>query len=93
MKTNDFIDESILLEELKKKDVRAFAKLYNDYSGDLLVLAFSLLNDAPQAIQNVDELFINLWEGNKFENITPPIHNYLYNEIRKVCKITALSAA
>ena len=92
MKAADFIDEDQLLEDLKKRDISAFAKLYKEYSEDLLILAFTLLGDATQSSQKVDELFVKLWEYNKFESITPPIHHYLYTEIRKACNSPVFSS-
>ncbi len=85
MKTIDFEDEINLLEKLKHKDVQAFARFYNEYSKDLLILAFTILGDAPASAKKVDELFTHLWEENKFDTIQPPIHNYLYTALRKIC--------
>ncbi len=85
MKTIDFEDELSLLEELQLKNIQAFARFYNEYSKDLLILAFTILEDAPLSTKKVDELFTRLWEENKFDIIKPPIHNYLYTELRKIC--------
>lgn len=86
MKTLDFEEEIILLNDLKDKDLKAFSRFYSEFSCDLFVLAYTILGDEPQRRQKVDQLFSDLWDDNKFEDITPPIHNYLYTELWKVCK-------
>ena len=91
MKTNYWKNEDLLLEELKNKEIRAFLEFYKEYSEDLLIVAFTLLGDAPQSIQKVDELFTQLWKNNKFGTITPPIHRYLFNEITRACKLSLFS--
>ena len=91
MKKNEFrnesgvLDEHKLLEELKRKDIQAFARFHSEYSNDLLIFAFTLLEDAPLAIKKVDELFLSMWEENKLDNIELPIYNYLCQELRKLC--------
>ncbi|MGC4038737.1 MAG: hypothetical protein QM764_22430 [Chitinophagaceae bacterium] len=87
MKTLDFEEQLYLLSELKHRNIKAFSRFYHEFSPDVFVLAFNLLNNEDQSRKKVDELFSNLWEENKFSDITPPIHNYLYNEMRKICKI------
>jgi RNA polymerase sigma-70 factor (ECF subfamily) len=82
----DFADELALLDGLKNKNVKAFATLYKEYSEDLLLFAFTLTGDPALCHQAVDNLFIELWENGKFTLITPPIHHFLYSELRKNCK-------
>jgi DNA-directed RNA polymerase specialized sigma24 family protein len=86
MKTLDFDEEVKLLNDLKRKNLKAFSRFYSEYSQDLLILAYNLLGDGSLCRKKVDELFTGLWEENKFANIQPPIHNYLYTELRKLCK-------
>jgi hypothetical protein len=86
MKTSDFEAERALLAALKSKDIKAFKRFYKEYSDDLLILAFSLLENAGLAIRAVDELFERLWVDEKFEYIDPPIHRFLYKELRKNCE-------
>jgi hypothetical protein len=82
----DFEDEYVLLEGLKNKNVNAFATLYKEYSEDLLLLAYTLVGDAHLCHRAVDALFTDLWEKDVFTHITPPIHHFLYSELRKNCK-------
>ena len=86
MKTHDFEDELKLLEGLKQRNIHAFIKLYKDYSEDLLVLAYTLVGDPVLSSRAVDGLFTRLWEEDVFTNINPPIHHFLYSELRNICK-------
>ena len=86
MKTNDLETEQQLLNKLKSRDIQAFKQFYKEYSDDLLILAFSLLDNASLAIRTVDELFERLWVDAKFDSIDPPIHKFLYAELKKNCR-------
>ena len=86
MKSTDLETEQALLMKLRNKDIKAFKLFYKEYSDDLLILAYSLLENASLAIRAVDELFEHLWMDAKFEAIDPPIHLYLYTELRKKCE-------
>jgi hypothetical protein len=86
MEPADFEDELVLLEGLKNKSIKAFSALYKEYSEDLLLLAYTILGDPTLSHRAVDKLFIDLWEKQVFTNITPPIHHFLYSELRKNCK-------
>lgn len=85
MENTDFEDELKLLEGLKHKNIHAFIKLYKDYSEDLLVLAYSLVGDAALSSRAVETLFTGLWEQGQFANVHPPLHHFLYSELRKIC--------
>ncbi|MES1159648.1 MAG: hypothetical protein ABUM51_02740 [Bacteroidota bacterium] len=71
---------------MRNRDIKAFKLFYKEYSDDLLILAFSLLENASLAIRTVDELFERLWVDATFESIEPPIHRFLYAELRKNCE-------
>lgn len=86
MKENDIEAEKFLLSRLKSRDIKAFKRLYKEYSDDLLILAYSLLENATLAINAVDELFERLWMDAKFDYIDPPIHRFLSAELRKNCE-------
>ena len=83
MKATDLETEKALLDKLRSRDIKAFKLFYKEYSDDLLIVAFSLLENASLAIRAVDELFERLWMEANFEYIDPPIHRFLYAELRK----------
>lgn len=86
MKTDDFEEEKALLTKLKNKEIKAFKHFYKEYSEDLLILAFCLLENVSLATNAVDELFERVWMDATFECIHPPIHRFLYAELRKNCE-------
>jgi len=48
MNRKDLYEEVALLNALGRRDIKAFMQLYKDYGEDLLILAYSLLQD-PRA--------------------------------------------
>lgn len=82
----NFNDEISLLQGLRNKDIRAFSQLYREYSEDLLLLAYTIVHDPVISNQVVDKLFTELWESRPFEHVTPPIHHFLYRELKNNCR-------
>jgi len=80
-------EEQNLLKALARKDVKAFAKLYNDYKDDLVIFAFCRVQDIQTATLIVDKVFERLWFEAKFHQVTPPIYQYLLAEVRKSCQL------
>lgn len=78
-------EEQALLKALAKRDIKAFIQLYKDYGEDLLILAYSMLEDPKKAEQMVDNFFEDLWEKADFEHIELPLYRYLATEMRKAC--------
>ena len=85
MNPKDLYEEKALLKALERRDIKAFMQLYKDYGEDMLILAYSLLQDPRAAARTVDQFFEKLWEEANFEAIEPPIYKYLAAEIRKMC--------
>jgi hypothetical protein len=85
MKEADFKDEFVLLEGLKDRNIHSYIRLYKEYSEDLLVLAYTLTGDPILASNAVDRLFTALYEKDLFMHVEPPLHHFLYSELRKYC--------
>ena len=83
-------EEKDLLNALEQRNIRAFMRLYKNYNEDLLIYAYGLLNDRRLAIKAVDEFFEDLWIGNQFKEMHPPIYKYLIEQLRGVCQIKYL---
>ncbi|MBS1661734.1 MAG: hypothetical protein JST68_11875 [Bacteroidetes bacterium] len=88
MKTNDkeLDEERSLLNDLEKRNIRAFMRLYRDYNEDLLIFVYSRLPDRKAAIKMVEEFFEDLWLSARFTEIDPPIYRYLLKQITTVCE-------
>jgi len=85
MNSKEEYEEKALLRALEKRDIKAFIKFYKDYGEDILIFAYSMLQDARLASQVVDRLFEKLWTDANFETIQPPIYKYLKCEVLKIC--------
>lgn len=52
-----------LLPHLLRKDERAFALLYENYSKSLYAIIFNLINDKEEAEDILQEVFIKIWNS------------------------------
>ncbi len=91
MDEKELNEERSLLSALERRNIKAFIRLYKNYSEDLLIFAYTHLNDKRLAIRTVDEFFEDLWLGARFTEINPPIYRYLLKQIRFVCEQKMLS--
>lgn len=85
MNTQEFNEERSLLNDLEKRNIRAFIRLYKDYGEDLLIFAYSRVMDRTAAVKMVEEFFEDLWMAARFIEIDPPIYRYLLKQITSIC--------
>jgi hypothetical protein len=86
MSDNELKQEKILLTALEKRNMKAFMQLYKCYGEDLLIFAYSQLQDAKLAIQTVDDFFERLWSDAKFTAINPPIYKFMVEQMQAICE-------
>jgi hypothetical protein len=86
MSANEIKEEKKLLNALEQRNIKAFMRLYKDYGEDLLIFAYSHLQDPKLAIRTVDQFFENLWSDATFTDIDPPIHKFLLKQMTKICE-------
>lgn len=86
MDPNDLYEEKAFLQALQNRNVKAFIRLYKEYGEDILILAYSELEDPHAAARMVDKFFEKLWDEADFEAIEPPIYKFLADEIRRMCQ-------
>jgi DNA-directed RNA polymerase specialized sigma24 family protein len=86
MNEEELQEERTLLHELEKRNIRAFMRLYSHYGEDLLIFAYSRLEDRKLAVKMVDEFFEDLWTAARFTEITPPIYKYLIYQMQSICE-------
>ena len=85
MNPKDLYEEKAFLQALGRRDLKAFIRLYKEYGEDILILAYSILQDAQAAARMVDQFFEKLWEEADFGSVNPPIYKYLAEEMRRMC--------
>jgi hypothetical protein len=89
MSEDELREERALLRDLEKRNIKAFMRLYSNYGEDLLIFAYSRLDDRKLAVKTVEEFFEDLWMAARFTHITPPIYKYLICQMQCICdKIT-----
>lgn len=86
MKMAQHAEETRLLQDLEKRDVKAFIQLYKSNKDDLIIFAFSQLQDRSKVAEAIDELFEGLWVSGRFAEIEPPIYQYLLAQLREICQ-------
>lgn len=86
MKMAPLEEEKKLLEGLEKRDIKAFIQLYKNNKDDLVIFAFTQLQDRALVAEAIDELFERLWESGQFGVIKPPIYQYLLAQLREICQ-------
>ncbi|RXK85604.1 RNA polymerase sigma factor [Filimonas effusa] len=79
------ISETELLERFKKGDVQAFEAVFKSCYPLLKTEAYLLLDDDEEAEDQVQQLFIDIWNKSLYKNIDVSIRAYLYRSIRHKC--------
>ena len=86
MKNNELQEERLLLNALEERKMKAFMRLYKYYGEDLLIFAYTHLQDPTLAMETVDAFFEKLWSEANFTEIHPPIYKFLLEQIREICE-------
>lgn len=77
--------EAELLERFKKGDVQAFEEVFKSCYPLLKTEAWLLLEEDEEAEDQVQQLFIDIWNKALYKNIDVSIRAYLYRAIRHKC--------
>jgi len=75
-------DDEALLTALGKGDRSAFTAIYETYHQNLYLYAFKLVQDADEAADVVQEVFVYLWEKRSGLQIEGALLPYLYQCVR-----------
>lgn len=77
--------DKLLLQQLKNGDITAYERLFKAYYRLLNVEALLLLEDRMEAEDQVQLLFIELWNKKLYLNIQSSLKGYLRRSIRNRC--------
>ena len=80
--SDKYSDNIVLLESLRRNDLKAFEYLYLHSRNRLFVLALSILHDEDITRDLIQDLFIDLWYFRTFESITTSLNAYLFQSVR-----------
>lgn len=74
-----------LLLQLKEGNIDAYEQLFKKYYKQLLMEAYFLLKDEMEAEDQVQSLFIEIWDRQLYLNINTSVKSYLHVSIRNRC--------
>ena len=80
--SDKYSDNMVLLESLRRNDLKAFEYLYLHSRNRLYVLALSILHDEDITRDLIQDFFIDLWYFRTFESITTSLNAYLFQAVR-----------
>ncbi len=81
----DWQEESILASRLMSKDEQAFEKVFKQWFQSLHTYAFTLVRDAYEAEEIVQQVFYKLWERADRLQINGAVSAYLYRSVYNEC--------
>jgi RNA polymerase sigma-70 factor (ECF subfamily) len=84
MKNND---DNYLLDQLKAGDLTAYEQLFKRYYKLLNLHAYYILKDEMEAEDQVQSLFIEIWDKRLYNHIRSSVKSYLYTAIKNKCLI------
>lgn len=83
---NDADPEKTFKQELEKRDIKAFIRLYKSYHEDLLILAYAQLDNRKLAIEFVQEFFEELWSKERFVTIEGSLYSHIAQKLKYFCE-------
>lgn len=63
MSTYEFINETLLIDSLKKRDQAAFSYLYDNYAGALYGVIIKIIGKEEEANDLLQEAFVKIWKN------------------------------
>lgn len=74
-----------ILQLLRQGNRRGLELLFFQFYKPLVLYAMNFLHRQEEAEDTVQEVFIKLWEGNRFNSIKNKLRPYLYQSVRNAC--------
>ncbi len=79
--TNDFQNNTFLIDNLKNGNEKAYTFLISTYYKKLFIYALSLTNDHANTQDIIQNVFLRTWEYRHTLNSNFPIKNFLYKTV------------
>lgn len=79
------IEEKILLNEIKNKNIKVFEALFHEYYSPLCQFAQGFVFDVYECENLVQDLFVFIWENSERIIIKSSFKAYLYQSVRNRC--------
>lgn len=81
----EYNDDMLFLQKLKGDPGKAYEEMFRKYYKALTIEAYFLLKDEMEAEDQVQLLFIEIWDKQLYLNIRISIKSYLHTAIRNKC--------
>lgn len=78
-------DGMLLLQRLRQGDIKAYEQLFVENYKTLTVEAYYFLKDEMEAEDQVQSLFIEIWDKQLYRTINSSVKSYLHTAIRNKC--------
>ena len=79
------MDDSILIERLRRNDRKAYSDLFDGYFDKLFTFALNMVFREDVANDIVQEVFIAIWESDKKYNSYHGFRAFLYDSVKNRC--------
>ena len=80
-------EDFTILEYLNQSKLRGVRYLVCKYGYGMSIVANRTTGDMEKAQKLVYDVFFKLWTERKFDNVQPPLRLFLYQEVKKACRI------
>jgi len=77
--------DELLLAQFKKGDISVFEQVYKTYYKPLVTEAYLLLQNDQEAEDQVQALFIEIWDKKLYRNVHASLRCYLHRAIHNRC--------
>lgn len=78
-------EEAIILDKIRRRDEKAFERLYKEYHEDFFLVACQYLHDPSVAREAVNDVFMTLWERAESLHIEISLKRYLHRAVINHC--------
>lgn len=79
------LDELRLLPAFKTGDKKAFEQVFKFYYKPLRLQAYLILKNEEDAEDQVQQLFLDMWNRQLYRNVEESVKSYLYTAIKNRC--------
>lgn len=78
-------EEAIILDKIRRRDEKAFERLYKEYHEDFFLVACQYLHDPSVAREAVNDVFMTLWARAESLHIEISLKRYLHRAVINHC--------
>jgi RNA polymerase sigma-70 factor (ECF subfamily) len=73
--------DNLLIENIRKGDIRSFERVFMLYAENLVRYATTIVKDTEEAEDIVQQLFVSIWEKKGIPEMNTSLKSYLYRSV------------